>query len=192
MWELFLLPCLSQLRSFASITKWSYIDPSDPLRPPNLLKWPATSTVTRSHVAHLPMHGNPTAPPSFLPASAIPLFHMGFTRLCEPEVLQDPSLTMRPGLLHSPPSQARTSPLSTWPSCNIRLSLANFLPKFLPLCKLAIRNRLRITSLRSFPALAPLGQSRKTAHAAPAPKLMSRFKNFRELLAILSLPGWTS
>ena len=68
------------------------IDPSDPLRPPNLLKWPATSPVTRSHVAHLPMHGNPTAPPSFLPASAIHFFHMGLTRLCEQEVLQDPQL----------------------------------------------------------------------------------------------------
>ena len=68
------------------------IDPSDPLRPPKLLKWPATSPVTRSHVDHLPMHGNPTAPPSFLPASAIPLFHMGLTRLCEQEVLQDPQL----------------------------------------------------------------------------------------------------
>ena len=164
------------------------IDPSDPLRPPKLLKWPAASPVTRSLVDHLPMHGNPTAPPSFLPASAIPLFHMGLTRLCEQEVLQ-------PGLLHSLPSQARTSPLSTWPSCNIRLSLANFLPKFSPRCKLAIRNRLRSMSLRSFPALVPLGQSRKTVHAAPAPKLlltMRRFKNFRELLEILSLPGWTS
>ena len=68
------------------------IDPSDPLRPPKLLKWPAASPVTRSLVDHLPMHGNPTAPPSFLPASAIPLFHMGLTRLCEQEVLQDPQL----------------------------------------------------------------------------------------------------
>ena len=105
------------------------------------------------------------------------------------------SLTMRPGLPHSPPSQARTSPLSTWPFCNIRLFLDNFLPKFLPLYKRAIRNRLRNTSLRSSPALAPLGQSRKTVHAALAPKLLRmtrQFKNFRELPGILSLPGWTS
>ena len=71
------------------------------------------------------------------------------------------SLTMRPGLLHSLPSQARTSPLSTLPSCNIRLSLANFLPKFSPLCKLAIRHRLRNMSLRSFPALPLLGSQEK-------------------------------
>ena len=102
---------------------------------------------------------------------------------------------MRPGLPHSPPSQARTSPLSTWPFCNIRLSLGNFLPKFLPFYKRAIRNRLRNTSLRSSPALAPLGQSRKTVHAALAPKLLRmtrQFKNFRELPGILCPPGWTS
>ena len=68
------------------------IDPSDPFRPQNLLKWPATSPVTYSHVAHLPLHGNQAAPPSFLPPSAIPLFHLGLARLCEPEALQDPKL----------------------------------------------------------------------------------------------------
>ena len=131
------------------------------------------------------MHGNPTAPPSFLPASAIPLFHMGLTRLCEQEVLQDPQLN------HA----AWLAAFAALTGTDLTTGTGTDGPKFSPLCKLAIRNQLRSMSLRSFPALAPLGQSRKTAHAAPAPKLLlmtRRFKNFRELLAILSLPGWTS
>ena len=50
-------------------------------------------------------------------------------------------------------------------------------------------------SLKSFPALAPPERSRKTVHAAPAPKLllmMQQFKSFRELLVIPSLPGLAS
>ena len=41
----------------------------------------------------------------------------------------------------------------------------------------------------------PFGRSRKTVHAAPAPKLlrmMQQFKSFQKLLAIPSLPGLTS
>ena len=70
------------------------VDPSDPLRPLNLLRWHAASPVTRSRVGHHPMHGNQQAPPSFLPAASIPFFHMGLDRLCQPEpdVLQDPNL----------------------------------------------------------------------------------------------------
>ena len=58
-------------------------DPSDPLRPQNLLRRPATSPVTRSRVAHLPVHGNQQAPPSFLPPASIPFFHLDLDRLCD-------------------------------------------------------------------------------------------------------------
>ena len=61
-------------------------------RPLNLLRWPTASPVTRSRVAHLPMHGNPQAPPKFLPAAPIPFFHMELDQLCHSNILQDPNL----------------------------------------------------------------------------------------------------
>ena len=158
----------------------------------DLLKWPATSPVTRSLVAHLPMHGNPTAPPSFLPASAIHFFHMGLTRLCEQEVLQDPQLNHAAWL-------AAFAALTGTDLTTEHLALlqhpsipGQFPSKVFAPYKRAIRSRLRNTSLRSSPALAPLGQSRNTVHAALAPKLLRmtrQSKNFRELPGILSLPG---
>ena len=67
----------------------------------------SASPVTRSRVAHLPMHGNQAAPPSFLPPSAIPPFYVGLARLCESEVLQDPLLN-HSAWPHLPPSLALT------------------------------------------------------------------------------------
>ena len=49
------------------------VDPSDYARPASLLKWPATSPVTRSRYAHLPHHQTPDAPPKLLPATLAPL-----------------------------------------------------------------------------------------------------------------------
>ena len=73
-------------------TQNGVIDPTDPLRPQNLLRWPAASPVTRSTTSHLPLQGDLRQPPVFLPPAAIPFFHYGLDRLCHLDALQDPNL----------------------------------------------------------------------------------------------------